>query len=134
MIDQGVAEELGSFFLRPLNDYGFVLRRIRLNLMSLADKKAELTAEELLLKEAISKTDQLLVANQEVKLKLEQDLTQFRVEKQSISEYKGKITAEAKAMVSDLNRLEQENAELEQQIEQKHLKIERQIDALTKTP
>ncbi|MDC0288153.1 hypothetical protein OAL01_01790 [Rubripirellula sp.] len=134
LIDQGVAEELGSFFLRPLNDYGFVLRRIRLNLMSLADKKAELTAEELLLKDAISRTDRLLVANQEVKLKLEQDLTQFRVEKQSISEYKGKITAEAKAMVADLNRLEQENAELEQQIEQKHLKIERQIDALTKTP
>ena len=134
LIDQGVAEELGSFFLRPLNDYGFVLRRIRLNLMSLADKKAELTAEELLLKEAISKTDQLLVANQEVKLKLEQDLTQFRVEKQSINEYKGKITEEAQAMVAELNRLEQENAELEQQIEQKHLKIERQIDALTRTP
>ncbi|OUW82538.1 MAG: hypothetical protein CBD74_07005, partial [Saprospirales bacterium TMED214] len=134
LIDQGVAEELGSFFLRPLNDYGFVLRRIRLNLMSLADKKAELTAEELLLKEAISKTDQLLVANQEVKLKLEQDLTQFRVEKQSINEYKGKITEEAQAMVAELNRLEQENAELEQQIEQKHIKIERQIDALTKTP
>ena len=134
LIAQGVAEELGSFFLRPLNDYGFVLRRIRLNLMSLADKKAELTAEELLLKEAISKTDQLLVANQEVKLKLEQDLTQFRIEKQSISEYKGKIAEEAQAMVAELNRLEQENAELEQQIEQKHIKIERQIDALTKTP
>ena len=134
LIAQGVAEELGSFFLRPLNDYGFVLRRIRLNLMSLADKKAELTAEELLLKEAISKTDQLLVANQEVKLKLEQDLTQFRIEKQSINEYKGKIAEEAQAMVAELNRLEQENAELEQQIEQKHIKIERQIDALTKTP
>ncbi len=37
-------------------------------------------------------------------------------------------------MVAELNRLEQENAELEQQIEQKHLKIERQIDALTRTP
>ncbi|MGI9465568.1 MAG: hypothetical protein ACR2OA_00455 [Rubripirellula sp.] len=134
LIDQGVAEELGSFFLRPLNDYGFVLRRIRLNLMSLADKKAELTAEESLLTEAISKTDQLLVTNQEVKLKLEQDLTQFRVEKQSISEYKGKITAEAQAMVAELNRLEQENAELEQQIEQKHLKIESQLDALSGTP
>ena len=113
---------------------GFVLRRIRLNLMSLADKKAELTAEESLLTEAISKTDQLLVTNQEVKLKLEQDLTQFRVEKQSISEYKGKITAEAQAMVAELNRLEQENAELEQQIEQKHLKIESQLDALSGTP
>ncbi len=134
LIDQGVAEELGSFFLRPLTDYGFVLRRIRLNLMSLAEKKAELTAEELLLKDAITRTDQLLVFNQEVKLKLEQDLTQFRVEKQSINEYKGKITAEAQAMVAELNRLEQENAELEQQIEQKHLKIERQLDALTRTP
>lgn len=134
LIDQGVAEELGSFFLRPLNDYGFALRRIRLNLMSLADKKSELTAEEVLLKDAISRTDKLLVANQEVKLKLEQDLTQFRVEKESISEYQEKITAEAQAMVAELNRLEQENAELEQQIEQKHLKIERQIDALTRTP
>ena len=134
LIDQGVAEELGTFFLRPLNDYGFVLRRIRLNLMSLADKKVELTAEQALLQVAISRTDQLLVANQEAKLKLEQDRDQFRLEKESISEYQGKIMAEVQAMVTELNRLEQENAELEQQIEQKHLKIERQLDALTRTP
>ncbi|MGB1815785.1 MAG: hypothetical protein ACPHJ3_10570, partial [Rubripirellula sp.] len=81
-----------------------------------------------------SRTDQLLVANQEAKLKLEQDRDQFRLEKESISEYQGKIMAEVQAMVTELNRLEQENAELEQQIEQKHLKIERQLDALTRTP
>ena len=37
-------------------------------------------------------------------------------------------------MFAEMNRLEQENAELEQQIEQKHLKIERELDALTGTP
>ena len=42
--------------------------------------------------------------------------------------------AEVQAMVTELNRLEQENAELEQQIEQKHLNIERKLDALTRTP
>ena len=134
LLDLGVAKELGKFFLRPLNDYGFVLRRIRLNLMTLADRKVELTAEEVILREAIAKTDKMLLTNQEIKLKLEQDLTQFRVESESIREYSEKIKVEAEQMVAELNRLEQENAELEQQIEQKHLKIERQMDALTATP
>jgi len=120
--------------LRTLNDYGLVLRRIRLNLMTLADRKVELTAEEVILREAIAKTDKMLLTNQEIKLKLEQDLTQFRVESETIREYSEKIKVEAEKMVAELNRLEQENAELEQQIEQKHLKIERQMDALTATP
>ena len=134
LINEGFVEERGIFFLRPLNDYAFALRRIRLNLMSLVDKKAELIAEEALLQESIAKTVDLVVSSQEIKRKLEQDRDQFRVEKNSISEYSGKIQAETQAMVAELNRLEQENAELEQQIEQKHLKIERQIDALTLTP
>ncbi len=134
LLELGVAKKLGDYYLRPLNDYGFLFRRIRLNLVTLADKKVELTAEKAVLTEMFEKTQKMLVNNQDVKNKLEQDLKQFELEHNSIREYSEKLAVQAEAMYAEMNRLEQENAELEQQIEQKHLKIERELDALTGTP
>ena len=133
LLNSDVAKKLGDYFLRPLNDYGFLFSRIRLNLIKLADQNKELTSEKAVLEEMFGKTQQMLVNNQIIKNKLELDLKQFEVERESIREYSESLTAEAKEMFDEMNRLEQENAELEQQIEQKHLKIERQLDALTGT-
>ena len=134
LLNLDVAKKLGDYFLRPLNDYGFLFSRIRLNLITLADQKAELTSEKAVLEEMFGKTQKMLVNNQTVKNKLEQDLKQFEVERESIREYSESLAAEVKKMLDEMNRLEQENAEWEQQIEQKHLKIERELDALTGTP
>jgi len=133
LLDLGVVKRLGDYYLRPLNDYGFLFSRIRLNLLTLADQKKELTSEKAVLEEMFGKTQQMLVNNQNVNRKLELDLKQSEVERESIREYSEKLAAEAKEMFDEMNRLEQENAELEQQIEQKHLKIERELDALTGT-
>ena len=133
LLNSDVAKKLGDYFLRPLNDYGFLFSRIRLNLIKLADQNKELTSEKAVLEEMFGKTQQMLVNNQIIKNKLELDLKQFEVERESIREYSENLTAEAEEMFDEMNRLEQENAELEQQIEQKNLQIGRQLSALTGT-
>ncbi len=134
LIDEGVCIEEGRVYLRPLNDYGYVFRRIRLRVLALKDRMVELTREQEMLNQAIAKTDTMLVMNQEIKLKLEQDLTQYRIESKAIRDHTEKLVQQVKEMRAEMNRLEQENTELEQSLEQKHLTIERQLDALTATP
>ncbi len=134
LLDEGIVKLLDRFYLRPLNDYGFVLRRIRLRLLALKDREKELAIENAMLQEAVDETDKTLVTNQTIKLKLEQDYQQFRVESASIREYTQQLTQQSQAMRAEMNRLEQENTELEQRLEQKHLTIERQLDALTAKP
>jgi len=134
LIDEGVCIEEDRFYLRPLNDYGYVFRRIRLRVLALKDRKVELTREQEMLNQAIAKTVTMVVMNQEIKLKLEQDLTQYRIESKAIRDHTEKLVQQTQEMRAEMNRLEQENTELEQSLEQKHLTIERQLDALTATP
>ena len=131
LIDEGVAELRDRFFLRPLNDYRYILRRIRLRLTELANRKAELEVETKVLEEAIAKTEGMLVSNQATKLKLEQDLAQFRVEKNAIASYADQVRQQVEAMRAEMARLYQQNLALEQQIEQKQLEVQRKLDALT---
>ncbi len=131
LIDEGVAELRDRFFLRPLNDYRYILRRVRLRLTELANRKTELEFETKVLQEAIAKTEGMLVSNQAIKLKLEQDVAQFRVEKNAITSYTEQLRQQVDTMRADMARLHQQNLVLEQQIEQKQLDIERRLDALT---
>ena len=103
-------------------------------MLALKDREKELAIENAMLQEAVDETDKTLVTNQTIKLKLEQDYQQFRVESASIREYTQQLTQQSQAMRAEMNRLEQENTELEQRLEQKHLTIERQLDALTAKP
>jgi hypothetical protein len=127
----GVAELRDRFFLRPLNDYRYILRRIRLQLTELANRQSELEFEKKVLEEAISKTEGMLVENQAIKLKLEQDLAQFRVEKNAINDYTEQLRQQVNAMRAEMARLHQQNLALEQEIEAKQLAIQRRLDSLT---
>ncbi len=81
-----------EYYLRPLNDYRYILRRIRLRLTELADRTKELQIEKGVLEQSIAKTGGMLVINQDVKNKLEQDFAQFGVEKAAITEYTQETT------------------------------------------
>jgi hypothetical protein len=131
LIDEGAARLVDRYYLRPLNDYRFVLRRIRLRLSELANRTTELEFEKKVLEEAIEKTAGMLVVNQDIKLKLEQDLAQFRVEKNAIQDYTEKARQRVDKMREEMIRLHRENINLEQQLEEKHLSIQRRLDALT---
>ncbi|MCH1494504.1 MAG: hypothetical protein L7U72_04685, partial [Rubripirellula sp.] len=131
LINEGVAELRDRYYLRPLNDYRFILRRLRLRLDDLAGRKTELEFEKQVLEQAIAKTEDMLVKNQSDKLKLEQDLSQFRVEKTAMDDYTAKMREELEQMRTEMAQIHQHNLALEQEISQKHQAIERRLDGLS---
>ena len=131
LISEGAARLVFRYYLRPLNDYRFVLRRIRLRLTELANRMSELEFEKNVLEGAIEKTNGMLVVNQAIKLKLEQDLAQFQVEKTAIADYASKTREGVKKMRTEMIRLHRENLALEQKLEDMHFATQRRLDALT---
>ncbi|MDG2223265.1 MAG: hypothetical protein P8L85_17920 [Rubripirellula sp.] len=131
LIETGVAELRDTYYLRPLNDYRYVLRRIRLRLTELANRTQELEFEKKVLEEAIAKSEGMIVTNQVIKDKLEQDRDQFTVENKSIKAYTDNIQTVVKQMKSDMARLHSENIALEKRLDQLHFNIEQRLDAVT---
>jgi len=131
LIADGTAKLVFNYYLRPLNDYRYILRRIRLRLTELADRAKELEIEKGVLDKSIAKTEGMVVVNQEVKEKLEQDLAQFGVEKTAITDYTQKLGQENKKFRAEMLRLHRENLELERKLEQLHRSIEQRSDAMT---
>ena len=134
LIDEGAARLIDTYYLRPLNDYRFILRRIRLRLTELANRTTELEFEKKVLEEAVQKTEAMIVTNQVIKDKLEQDRDQFRVEKAAIESYTDGIRQRFEKMRAEMKRLHQENLQLEQRLKQRHLEVQRRMDGLTMAP
>lgn len=87
LIDEGIAHMLDQYFLRPLNDYRYVLRHIRMRLTRLNKRIETMQFEKEVLQTAADKTQAMLVNKQGIKLKLEQDFVHFRTEKQAIEKH-----------------------------------------------
>ncbi len=128
---EGVAKRVNEYYIRPLNDYRFVLRRIRLQLLELVDREVELAFEKSVLDESIANTASMLVVNQEAKLALEQDLLQVEIERKAIDKYKQGIAEKVQTSRAELTRLHKSNLLLEQQLEKHHREIQQRIDAIT---
>lgn len=116
LIAEGSAHLIDQYYLRPLNDYRYVMRQIQFQLTELAGRMESLQFEQQVLKTAAEKTQQMLVKNQEIKLKLEQDFEQFRTEKRAIKEYNEVMRKRIGNMQSEMKRLYRENSQLEQQL------------------
>ncbi|QEG01626.1 hypothetical protein Mal15_57040 [Stieleria maiorica] len=88
LIDQEkVASLVDTYYLRPLNDYRYVLRRIRLQISELDIRIAEMEYEKQVLDAAVAATVSMLEKGQTEKLKLEQDLAQHQVENKAVRQY-----------------------------------------------
>ncbi len=131
LFDDGVARLVDTYFVRPLNDYRFVLRRNRLRLTELAIRQEELKFEAQVLQDAIDATVTMLTTNQDIKVKLELDLTQTQVEKRAITEYHDKLEKELTATRQLLLRLYESNQTLERQLDQIHRQVVGRMEALT---
>ncbi|MDA8745566.1 hypothetical protein N9N28_13115 [Rubripirellula amarantea] len=134
LVDSGVAKLIDRYYLRPLNDYRFVLRHIQLRLANLANRSEELVDQKAVLQEAIDRSNTMLVANAEIKIKLEADLKQFRVETEAIREYTDTLTKDLAAMKKEMARLHKQNVALEQRLDQIHQSVERSVNAVTMVP
>ncbi|TWT79840.1 hypothetical protein CA13_12470 [Planctomycetes bacterium CA13] len=134
LMDEGVAKLKNQFYVRPLNDYRFGLRSVRLQLDQLATRKKEVEDQSRVLQDAIAATDSMLTSNQAIKLKLEQDLKQRQVEKVAIREYHDTVEKEVKETRERLVRLYNSNQKLEQELTHIELAIQNRIDSLSLNP
>ncbi|WP_168566886.1 hypothetical protein [Crateriforma spongiae] len=117
LFDEDVAKLIDKYYVRPLNDYRFGIRNIRLRLKELAMRKAELEFENNVLQEATRSSQNLLVEYQDEALKLEQDLAQTRIETEAITEYIQTLESRVKETRETLVRLYRSNQEIENEIQ-----------------
>ncbi len=93
LIELGVAKLVDTYFFRPLNDYRFALRRMRLRITELTVRREALEFEQKVLTDAIEATRATLAANQEAKLQLEKDLAQLEREREALTLYASNLKA-----------------------------------------
>ncbi len=129
--ETGVAKLIKTYYLRPLNDYRFVLRRIRLRLTQLEIRAQQVAFQKTEIQEAIRATDAMLTEGQKDKLKLEQDLSQTEIERKAIAEYEASMSKQVELTRKQLVELYNENQKLEKELEAIHLQIKNRIDTLT---
>lgn len=127
----GVAKAIDTYYVRPLNDYRYVLRHIRLALDGLANRKTELQFENQVLTNATDKTIALIQTEQEIRNKLEQDLAQTEVERKAIEQFQSSLAEEVKEARQKLVQLYRKNQRLQEELEQIHMTILQQADTVT---
>ena len=111
-----VARLVDTYFVRPLNDYRYILRTLRLRLSEAAVRKTELEYEKQVLQDAIDATKLMLTSNQTDKLKLEQDLAQVEKERKAVTQYRDAVQADLKQNRQRSMSLYQDNIRLEAEI------------------
>lgn len=131
LILEKTAKLVDVYYIRELNDYRFVLRRLKLQLAEIVIRKKEIEDEKNVLDAAIRNTVQMIGDNQDAKLKLEQDLAQAQIEKGAIEKYTNTIAIKLKAMRDASSALHRKNLELEQKLNRYHREIEGQIESLS---
>tara|TARA_R110002049_G_scaffold27321_2_gene94220 strand:- start:416329 stop:417825 length:1497 start_codon:yes stop_codon:yes gene_type:complete len=134
LIDEGTAKLINRYYVRPLNDYRFVLRDIRLRLTELEKRSRELEFERKVLEDAIAATDKMTTVTQTDKLKLEQDLDQTSKEKVALVDYTEKLKSNVAQTRQNLMRLYQSNQELVEQLRLFHQAIDSRANGLTAIP
>lgn len=118
LIDQEkVASLVDTYYLRPLNDYRYVLRKIRLQIQELDVRIAEMEYEKQVLLAATAATVNMLEKGQIEKLKLEQDLAQHQVERVAVKSYFDEVREDLRQMKEASSALYRSNLELENRIQ-----------------
>lgn len=130
---EGVARLVDEYFLRPLNDYRFVLRHMRLRIAELENRSKILGFEKDVLQRAIDATVSMLASYQTDKLLLEQDFNQTEAERMAIQAYNEKLRVEVKETREKLVRLYNSNQSLEAELADIHGTIQSNANSLTTT-
>lgn len=126
---EGVAEILGNYTVRRLNDYRFVLRRTDLRLDEVGDRIAQLNRQQELLRQQMELTEKMNLQYQVMKTELESDRNQVQTERQAIESYKTKLESDLAETKQQLAYLYKSNLQLTRQLESLHTAIARQTEA-----
>lgn len=130
---EGVARLVDEYYLRPLNDYRYVLRHMRLRIADLQNRSKILGFEKEVLQRAIDATDSMLVSYQTDKLLLEQDFDQTEAERKAIEAYNEKLRVSVKESREKLVRLYRSNQSLEVELAEIQGTIQSNANSLTTT-
>ncbi|MCC9657489.1 hypothetical protein [Rhodopirellula halodulae] len=133
LIDEDVARLIDTYYIRPLNDYRFVLRRIRLRLAELNTRTQELTYENEVLQRAIDATVKMTASGQAEKLQLEQDYAQFEEERKALESYNDNLASELKTTREKLVKLYRSNQQLERELASFHQEISDSANSFAST-
>ncbi len=124
LIDSDVAKLVDTYYIRPLNDYRLVLRRVRLRIEALAIRKTQLEFEKEVLEAAIDATVKMLASNQETKLNLEKDIAQLQIERAAIASYNDGVQQSLTGTRQRLTDLYRDNLSLRNDLGEIHRGIE----------
>ena len=120
LIDQKIARLVDTYYVRPLTDYRFELKRMRLRFNQSLSRTKELEFEKGVLDDSLKATNSMLTATQKIKLNLEQDFGQLELEGKAIKDYLSSVESGVKETRDELRRLYRQNQMLEQKLRQLH--------------
>ncbi len=126
---EGAVRLVDEYYLRPLNDYRFVLRRIRLRIAELQNRSKILGFEKDVLQRAIDATVSMLTSYQTDKLLLEQDFDQTETERKALEEYNKNLRQSVKDSREKLVRLYLSNQSLEAELTKIQSTIESRVNS-----
>lgn len=131
LIEEKTAKLIDRFYLRPLNDYRYILRRIQLEVTELRSRIEELNFEATVLRKAIDKTNGMIVIRQDRKNKLEQDLAQYKLERQAVEGYLAEMKQQVQQTQSRMQELNRNNLALEKRLEEVTQSVSNRVNSLT---
>jgi hypothetical protein len=130
LIKEEVVKLLDRFYLRPLNDYRFILRRVQLEIAELNSRIEELNFEIAVLQRTLDINNGIFVKEQDRKDKLEKDEKQFIIERQSIEKHAAMMTQRVTKTKEEMRQLHQSNLDLEEKLAAYHRRIELQVNGV----
>ena len=129
-IQQGEAKLIDEYFVRPLNSYRFVMRRLRERINDLAAQAANLRRQEEVINVALDLTNEMITEGQQRQLNLEKDERQIGKELTAIQSYTGQLQNELTQALRTQARLRKENLEAERRLEEFQQQIKGGIESL----
>jgi creatinine amidohydrolase/Fe(II)-dependent formamide hydrolase-like protein len=116
-IQQGEAELIDEYFVRPLNSYRLVLRSLREHINDLNRQAANLRIQEQTVRVALDLTNQMITEGQQRQLNLEKDETQIGKELVAIRSYTDQLESELQDARQQRNQLYKANLESVRKLE-----------------
>jgi chromosome segregation ATPase len=129
LLQDGIAKRIDTYFVRPLNDYRFALRRLQNRIAEMEYQRNELQYQIQVIQDAVDDTEAMLVQNQQDKLKLEKDVAQVGTELKAIQTYRQNLAETLADTRQQLVSLYRSNLQLTQQLSQAHQTLQTEIDA-----
>lgn len=121
-------DELAYYFVRPLNSYRLVLRRLRQQIDYLNGQADELQRQKEVIERAVALTTEMQTKGQQRKLNLEKDAAQVDRELTALRAYSEQLEQQLRATKQEMAAMYRENLAREQELETLQRELAEEID------